>query len=460
MAGVGVGGVEQTLPVLLAGRLADALRRPVHVRGYARSGARTADVLAEQMPEFRGPVDAAVLMVGTNDVTHLTPLRRLAADTARLLDELARRGAPVLVSSLPEFRAMTAVPAPVRSAVRLRARAVQHVQRARGCRAATGAPGGRAQRRRRPLPRRPVDGQRRPLPSLGAGLPAHRGRPGTFPSRSRPAAPRSRDRGELMTAPSPTGLAPALSRLLPPDCAVAVSAYDGSRSGPPDAAATVVVRSPQAVRRIVTAPGQLGLARAFVTGELDVEGDLYEVLRLQDRIGSVGRRPETWRARAAAARAVGVLARPLPPPPEEASVRGRRHSQHRDAAAVSHHYDVGNTFYRLLLGPSMTYSCAVWTDRSAGLEVAQEARHELVSRKLGLRPGMRLLDVGCGWGGLVLHAAQHHGVHAVGVTLSAPQAELARERSPPRAWRTGLRSGSRTTGRSTTARTTPSAPSG
>lgn len=129
MAGVGVGSVQQTLPVLLASRLADALGRPVHVRGYARSGARTADVLAEQLPELRGPVDAVVLMVGTNDVTHLTPLRRLAADTARLLDELACRGAPVLVSSLPEFRAMAAVPAPLRSAVRLRARAVEQVQR-------------------------------------------------------------------------------------------------------------------------------------------------------------------------------------------------------------------------------------------------------------------------------------------------------------------------------------------
>ena len=116
-----------------------------------------------------------------------------------------------------------------------------------------------------------------------------------------------------------------------------------------------------------------------------------------------------------------------PPPPEEARLSGRLHTRRRDAEAVTHHYDVSNEFYRLVLGPSMTYSCAVWSSPDVGLEAAQEAKHELVCRKLGLRAGMRLLDVGCGWGGLVVHAARHHGVTATGITLSSEQAELARE---------------------------------
>ncbi len=118
--------------------------------------------------------------------------------------------------------------------------------------------------------------------------------------------------------------------------------------------------------------------------------------------------------------------RPLPPPPEEARLRGRRHSKARDASAIAHHYDVSNEFYRIVLGPSMTYSCGVWPTIDAGLETAQATKYELVCRKLGLEPGMQLLDVGCGWGGMVMHAAQHHGVRAVGVTLSHRQAEWAR----------------------------------
>jgi len=221
-----------------------------------------------------------------------------------------------------------------------------------------------------------------------------------------------------------TRLAPLLERILGPDLPVGIRAYDGSRLGPADAPATLVVRSQRALRRLLTAPGELGLGRAYVAGELDVEGDTYAALSaLRDRLPGARLGPREW---------VGVLRllgpsaiRPLSPPPEEARLRGRRHSKERDAAAIAHHYDVSNAFFRLVLGSSMTYSCAVWADPSVSLEEAQAAKYELVCQKLGLRPGMRLLDVGCGWGGMVMHAATHHGVTAVGVTISRRQAEWA-----------------------------------
>jgi cyclopropane-fatty-acyl-phospholipid synthase len=125
---------------------------------------------------------------------------------------------------------------------------------------------------------------------------------------------------------------------------------------------------------------------------------------------------------------LGAVGAPPPLPAEEARLRGWRHGRQRDAEAISHHYDVGNDFYRLVLGPSLTYSCAYWADDAFDLADAQAAKYELISRKLDLKPGMRLLDIGCGWGGMVLHAAQHHGVEAVGITLSREQAKLARER--------------------------------
>lgn len=222
-------------------------------------------------------------------------------------------------------------------------------------------------------------------------------------------------------------LQPILEALVGAEPPVAVEAYDGSRVGPADPPATIVVRSPDALRRIVTRPGELGFSRAYVAGDLDIEGDVFAALSLKDVVGSLSLSPSIVTA---LVRELGVGdVRPLPPPPEEVHLRGRRHSRRRDAAAIAHHYDVSNDFYRLLLGPSMTYSCAVWTDDPGDtLEDAQARKYELICDKLGLREGTRLLDVGCGWGGMALHAAARHGVQVLGVTVSQRQVDLARKR--------------------------------
>jgi cyclopropane-fatty-acyl-phospholipid synthase len=186
-----------------------------------------------------------------------------------------------------------------------------------------------------------------------------------------------------------------------------------------------------ALRRILYARNELGLARAYVSGELDVEGDLFQLLQLPDDLPA---RPSLRLDRAALRPLLGdlvrtgVLGRPLPPPAEESRLRGLRHSLRRDSAAISHHYDVGNDFYELLLGPTMVYSCGYFATPATPLDDAQRAKLDLVCRKLDLEPGMRLLDVGCGWGSLVLHAAASYGVQAVGVTISPEQADLARRR--------------------------------
>jgi cyclopropane-fatty-acyl-phospholipid synthase len=201
---------------------------------------------------------------------------------------------------------------------------------------------------------------------------------------------------------------------------------DGNVLGPDGARARLVVRSPDALRRIVTAPGELGFARAYVAGEIDLDGDIYAALPALLELPSARELAGLWLK---AARALGVRGlKPLTPPPEEARLRGRRHTPGRDAAAISHHYDVSNAFYRLVLGPSLTYSCAVFERADASLEEAQAAKHELVCQKLALEEGMRVLDVGCGWGSFLLHAAARHGVRGVGVTISKRQAERARER--------------------------------
>ncbi|MEV7419188.1 class I SAM-dependent methyltransferase [Streptomyces sp. NPDC089919] len=218
---------------------------------------------------------------------------------------------------------------------------------------------------------------------------------------------------------------------------VRIRAWDGSEAGPPDAP-VLVVHHRRALRRLLWQPGELGLARAWVAGELEIEGDLYAGL---DAIGGV-----LWERAAApaaprpslrdrevrrAVRELLALARPLPapaPPPEEVSRRsGARHSKRRDRQAISHHYDVGNDFYARVLGPSMVYSCAYWHDGGT-LEEAQYDKLDLVCRKLGLREGDRLLDVGCGWGAMAVHAAREYGARVTGITLSREQAVHALKR--------------------------------
>lgn len=187
------------------------------------------------------------------------------------------------------------------------------------------------------------------------------------------------------------------------------------------------VRSPRAVAHVLRAPGQLGLGRAYVSGELEVD-DLDALIELlgtwrPPAVDSATKR----RLACAAVKACGVT-RPPPVPAAELRPRGRRHSRARDARSVRHHYDVSNDFFALFLDASMTYSCAIFSRGATTLEEAQEAKLELACSKLGLRAGERVLDVGCGWGSFALHAATRHGVSVLGVTLSEPQARLARRR--------------------------------
>jgi cyclopropane-fatty-acyl-phospholipid synthase len=186
------------------------------------------------------------------------------------------------------------------------------------------------------------------------------------------------------------------------------------------------LRSPAAVAHMLRAPGQLGLGRAYAAGELEAD-DLDKVIALLDTYEPPAiERATRARLALAALRACGLM-RPPRVPPAELQPSGRRHSKERDARAIRHHYDVGNDFFRLFLGETMTYSCAVWRGAST-LDQAQRDKLELVCAKLKLKAGERVLDVGCGWGAFVMHAASNHGVRAVGITLSPAQAQLARER--------------------------------
>ena len=225
-------------------------------------------------------------------------------------------------------------------------------------------------------------------------------------------------------------LADVFERVAGPDAPVEFKAYDGSSAGPPGAPVRITVRSPVAVAYLAQAPGALGLARAYVSGHLDVEGDMYTALARMMHAQQVDISPA---GRLRLLRELGgpkLLLPRIPPPPQEVRVNrrwlsGKRHSKQRDASAISHHYDVSNRFYEWVLGPSMAYTCACYPRPDASLEEAQAYKHDLVARKLGLRPGMRLLDVGCGWGGMVRHAAREYGVQALGLTLSEQQASWA-----------------------------------
>ena len=224
-----------------------------------------------------------------------------------------------------------------------------------------------------------------------------------------------------------------ISQALGEGLPISFRCWDGSVAGPPDAPIRLVFRHRRALRRLVWAPNELGLARAYVSGDLDVDGDFTDTLgRLYRLVADGALQPELdWPARREAARTavrLGAIGLPPKPPAEEIKLAGRRHSRRRDARAISHHYDVGNDFYSLVLGPSMTYSCAYWDETVETLVDAQVAKVDLVARKLGLAEGMRVLDVGCGWGTFVIHAAREYGVHAVGVTLSRAQADFARKR--------------------------------
>jgi cyclopropane-fatty-acyl-phospholipid synthase len=229
-------------------------------------------------------------------------------------------------------------------------------------------------------------------------------------------------------------LAPLVRAILGPAPGIAVRAWDGSCIGPLDAAVTVELHSPAALRHLLWSPNELGLVRAHVSGALDVDGDVFDLLAVRDQMGepdddvAVGLRSGDRLRLAASLRRLGALGRRPPIPEEESRPQGRLHTRRRDAAAIAHHYDVSNDFYRLILGPSMTYSCAYWYEDGISLETAQEAKYELICRKLGLAPGMRLLDVGCGWGSMAIHAAVHHGADVVGITISEAQADLARDR--------------------------------
>jgi len=216
---------------------------------------------------------------------------------------------------------------------------------------------------------------------------------------------------------------------------VRLRGWDGSITGPAGAP-VLAVHSRRALRRMLWSPGQLGIGRAYVAGEIDMEDDVFATftaLRSDSRLAQE-KPPSNWSWRdrlslLSTALRLGAIGPDLAPPPEEAPpVDGGRHTRARDAAAIAHHYDVGNDFYELVLGPSMVYSCAVWDNPEVGLDAAQEAKLDLVCRKLGLAPGSRLLDVGCGWGSMAIHAAQRYGATVVGVTLSEEQARMARKR--------------------------------
>ena len=230
------------------------------------------------------------------------------------------------------------------------------------------------------------------------------------------------------------GVAPALAAAIEPliggKLPIQLIAWDGSVSGD-ESAPVVRLRNPNALRRMVWRPGELGAAQAYVCGEIDVDGDLGAALShvwsqtAERRLGPLKPSPVAMGRLCVAAARLGAFGAPLRPPTTQARMRGRLHSLSRDKAAISHHYDTSNDFYRLILDPSMAYSCAYWEPAQANSTLAQAQSDKLdrICHKIGLheRPGMRLLDVGCGWGSLSLHAAVYYGAQVVGLTLSREQ---------------------------------------
>ncbi|MGK2955851.1 MAG: class I SAM-dependent methyltransferase [Solirubrobacterales bacterium] len=212
----------------------------------------------------------------------------------------------------------------------------------------------------------------------------------------------------------------------------AVRFWDGSEFGPGDpgsAKDTIVVRNKRGLTYVVMRPDQVGIARGWVSGDIELEGDLERVMMAGSRLYGFDFSAKEKVEAARLALSVGAVKIPPPKPPEtEARPSGRLHSLGRDREVISHHYDVSNEFYRLILGPTMVYSCAYFASEDDTLEEAQTRKLDVICRKLDLKPGERLLDIGCGWGSLIIHAAANYGVRAVGVTLSEEQAKLARDR--------------------------------
>lgn len=202
--------------------------------------------------------------------------------------------------------------------------------------------------------------------------------------------------------------------------------WTGEEWGPSDAPGTIVLNRPGSLRSMLLPPSDITAGEAYVFRDIDFDGDIVSILEFGARLGEARRSPVTT------FRLLRLL-RQLPddskrPDQERPRFGGRLHSRRRDKAAVSSHYDTGNEFFAQFLDPLMVYSSADFLSPTESLEVAQRRKLDLICRKLRLAPGMRLLDVGCGWGSLVIHAAREYGVNAVGITLSAEQAAGARGR--------------------------------